>query len=238
MLTAGHILFPESKLDSSGVKYFITHELFHRRYTDPEIKTLADEAFQVIFNDGEMRFQLRIMFQNSAYWNVHFTNPDEFWAQYFYPSFQDSHYKNEWAELKRMMQRLIATKSADANLVERCLTRLSEKELPRVQRDADELYAQLRGALNEKPQMAKVIMPDGAMAAIDAAEISNSNQKGGIDFNPDKLELKIQNNGTQIVFHIDPATLQRMQNASGVLPVIIGIQSLKSLTEFMGVPTS
>jgi len=46
------------------------------------------------------------------------------------------------------------------------------------------------------------------------------------------------NSGEGIKFNMDPATLARLQNASGVTPVIIGIHSLDSLASFMGVQAS
>jgi hypothetical protein len=60
--------------------------------------------------------------------------------------------------------------------------------------------------------------------------------QGGIDLNPSKINLETKDNGGAIKFNLDPAMLQRMQNASGVTPVIVGISSLGSLQQFMGVP--
>jgi hypothetical protein len=59
-------------------------------------------------------------------------------------------------------------------------------------------------------------------------------ENGGIDFNADKINLQVQNNGGEIKFHIDPAMLAQLQNAPGFVPVIIHIQPLKSLPEFLG----
>jgi hypothetical protein len=61
------------------------------------------------------------------------------------------------------------------------------------------------------------------------------NVKGGIDFNPEKIAFKTQNIGEAINFTIDPAMLQRMQNASGVTPVIISVQPLDNFSKFLGV---
>lgn len=60
------------------------------------------------------------------------------------------------------------------------------------------------------------------------------NKNGGIDLNPDKIDLKTQNNGEEIKINLDPAMLQRIQNASGVTPVIINIFPLDSLQRFLG----
>ncbi len=62
------------------------------------------------------------------------------------------------------------------------------------------------------------------------------NNTGGIDFNADKVSrvMTVQNGGGEIKFHIDPAMLAQLQNAPGFVPVIISIQPLKSLPEFLG----
>ncbi len=58
---------------------------------------------------------------------------------------------------------------------------------------------------------------------------------GGIDLTPGKIALKTRDIGEAIKFNSDPAMLQRLQKASGVTPVIIGIHSLDSLRKFMNV---
>jgi len=72
----------------------------------------------------------------------------------------------------------------------------------------------------------------------DKALLVENNEKksnmGGIDFNTEQLNLKIQNNGAEIKFHIDPAMLQRLQNAPGFVPVIINIQPMTDLKGFLG----
>ena len=59
-------------------------------------------------------------------------------------------------------------------------------------------------------------------------------EKGGIDFNADKINLQIQNQGEGIKFNLDPAMLQQLQNAPGFTPVIINIAPLENLREFLG----
>ena len=63
----------------------------------------------------------------------------------------------------------------------------------------------------------------------------NDFKKGGIDFNSDKMNLSVQNNGGEIKFHIDPAMLEQLQNAPGFEPVIIDMRPLAtSLPEWLG----
>ncbi len=57
---------------------------------------------------------------------------------------------------------------------------------------------------------------------------------GGIDFNSNKMNLQLQNGGKEIKFHMNPAMLAQLQNASGFVPVIINIQPLKDLQQFFG----
>ena len=72
--------------------------------------------------------------------------------------------------------------------------------------------------------------------------------KGGIDFNSDKMNLQVKmdsrfrgndsregGNDNGIKFHIDPAMLQRLQNAPGFVPVIINIRPLNNLRQFLGI---
>jgi hypothetical protein len=60
-------------------------------------------------------------------------------------------------------------------------------------------------------------------------------QQGGINFDPQWLEVGIKDGGDGVHFDIDPVALQRMKNSSGVTPVIIGVRSLENLPEFMGI---
>ena len=61
--------------------------------------------------------------------------------------------------------------------------------------------------------------------------------KGGIDLAADKISLEVKNSGEGIEFDLDPDILQRIQNAAGITPVVIGLQPLESLSEFLGAPT-
>jgi hypothetical protein len=67
----------------------------------------------------------------------------------------------------------------------------------------------------------------------DMAQINNA-QKGGIDFNSDKINLQFQNTGQAIRFHIDQAQLARLQSAPGFVPVIINIQPMTDLRLWLG----
>ena len=62
--------------------------------------------------------------------------------------------------------------------------------------------------------------------------------KGGIDFNPSRIDMATRSSSEGVKCNLDFAMLQRMQDASGVTPVIIGIHSLDSLSAFMGVQAS
>ena len=59
---------------------------------------------------------------------------------------------------------------------------------------------------------------------------------GGIDFKADKMNsiFTVQNTGSVIKFHIDPALLKQLQNAPGFVPVIINIQPMNNLRQFLG----
>ena len=56
---------------------------------------------------------------------------------------------------------------------------------------------------------------------------------GGIDLTPIKIKLQTMSAGEGIKFHIDRAELDRLQNASGFVPVITNIQPLGDLKQFL-----
>ncbi|MBF0489063.1 MAG: hypothetical protein HQL15_00410 [Candidatus Omnitrophica bacterium] len=60
------------------------------------------------------------------------------------------------------------------------------------------------------------------------------NDKGGIDFNADRMNLETRNESGEIKFHLDSAQLAQLQNATGFTPVIINIQPMTNLREFLG----
>ena len=79
---------------------------------------------------------------------------------------------------------------------------------------------------------------DGAMAGAVKDKALLNKDTGGIDFQPDKMNMKTQNNSGEIKFHIDRAMLQQLQNAPGFKPVVISIQPLTDLPLFLGIGTS
>ena len=58
--------------------------------------------------------------------------------------------------------------------------------------------------------------------------------KGGIDLTPANMNVRIQNKGGEIKFHLNPAMLAQLQNALGFVPVIISIQLMTNLRAFLG----
>jgi hypothetical protein len=58
--------------------------------------------------------------------------------------------------------------------------------------------------------------------------------KGGIDLTPANMKLTTQSTGREIRFHLDPDMLARVQNAPGFVPVIINIQPVTNLRQFLG----
>lgn len=64
-------------------------------------------------------------------------------------------------------------------------------------------------------------------------ENDRSMTKGGIDLTSQRMQIKERSEGQGIQFHIDPATLQQLQNAPGFVPVIISVQPLRNLKAFL-----
>ena len=71
-------------------------------------------------------------------------------------------------------------------------------------------------------------------ARSDKATIA-SGKNGGIDLTPQQMNLQIQNTGASINFHIDPAMLRQLQDATSFVPVIIRIQPITDLALFLGI---
>jgi len=70
----------------------------------------------------------------------------------------------------------------------------------------------------------------------DLADVATPN-RGGIDLTHANMNLQVKKGIASpfgIKFHLDPAMLAQLQNAPGFMPVIINIQPLKSLPDFLG----
>ena len=61
------------------------------------------------------------------------------------------------------------------------------------------------------------------------------NKTGGIDLSVFNKVLKTSTHGVDIKFNMDPAMLKQLQNAPGFVPVIISIQPMLDLRQFLGV---
>ncbi|MBF0489352.1 MAG: metallophosphoesterase [Candidatus Omnitrophica bacterium] len=59
-------------------------------------------------------------------------------------------------------------------------------------------------------------------------------EKGGVDLNAVNDNLQVKNSGEEIKFHLNPAQLAQLQNASGFTPVIIDIQPMTNIKLFLG----
>ncbi len=76
------------------------------------------------------------------------------------------------------------------------------------------------------------VVPPGDAAMRVGKALTN---KGGIDFTATKTPLEVHNAGEGIKFQLDPAMLQQLQNAPGFVPVIINIEPMINLREFLGI---
>ncbi len=73
----------------------------------------------------------------------------------------------------------------------------------------------------------------GAAGGPLAEAVIKPDVQGGIDLDPARIDMAAKSGGEEIQFNFDPAMLQRLQDASGVTPVIVGIHSLGSLQQFL-----
>jgi len=67
----------------------------------------------------------------------------------------------------------------------------------------------------------------------DLAMTKGLRNTGGIDFNSNSINLQTQHNNGEIKFLLDPAMVQQLQKAPGFEPMIISVEPLKSLQEFL-----
>ena len=74
---------------------------------------------------------------------------------------------------------------------------------------------------------------DAAMVGEAKEQVMSEN--GGIDLTPANMNLQTQNPSGEIKFHLDPAMLAQLQNAPGFVPVIINVQPMNNLREFLGI---
>ncbi len=75
----------------------------------------------------------------------------------------------------------------------------------------------------------------GRLYDLSRDQVMNIQKNGGIDLTPANMNLQTQNAGEGIKFHLDPAQLAQLQNAPGFVPVIIYIQPLENLKQFLGI---
>jgi len=61
---------------------------------------------------------------------------------------------------------------------------------------------------------------------------------GGIDLTPANMNLQTHHKGGEIKFYLDPKLLEQLRNVPGFVPVIINIQPMTNLRQFLDVPES
>ena len=118
---------------------------------------------------------------------------------------------------------------------------MTDKEFTRMENKMIFSHAKIYPELSHKDMLAGV--SEGELSditqyvlGIDHAQLAES--PGGIDLTPFRMDLQTQSNGAAINFHLDPATLKQLQNAFGFVPVIINIQPMTDLREFLGLTNS
>jgi hypothetical protein len=96
--------------------------------------------------------------------------------------------------------------------------------------------------LNEAIVNIDNVLADRAMTGNPVMSRMDQAQRGGIDLTAANMHLQTRIdsphaalNDAGIPFHIDSAMLTQLQNAPGFVPVIIHIQPMKDLRQFLGV---
>ncbi|NTV30133.1 MAG: hypothetical protein HGA80_08650, partial [Candidatus Omnitrophica bacterium] len=123
------------------------------------------------------------------------------------------------------------------------------KDPDKYNEDRGRLMALFQAVINKNGGECEVLLDDGKSIVLKSsisAPLRDATQKeadsikrGGIDLSKDKTNVQVQVGGEGIHFNIDPAMLERLQNAAGLEPVIINIHPLTtSLPVFMGLAES
>jgi hypothetical protein len=76
-----------------------------------------------------------------------------------------------------------------------------------------------------------VVVARDSIVTVDKAGINGT---GGIDLTPEQLKLQTTGNTMPMEFKFDPAEIRRLQNVPGFFPVILDIQAMPDLPEFLG----
>jgi len=66
-------------------------------------------------------------------------------------------------------------------------------------------------------------------------EVKSLDDLGGIDLTSANMHLQTQNSGREMKFHVSADMLKQLENAPGFVPVIISIQPVRDLREFLGI---
>ena len=88
--------------------------------------------------------------------------------------------------------------------------------------------------INRAVNEGREILKNAAMAVFIMPVKPTASETGGIDLTPANMNLQTQNAGGEIKFYLDPAMLTQLQNAPGFVPVIINIQPMTDLRQFLG----
>ena len=65
--------------------------------------------------------------------------------------------------------------------------------------------------------------------SLDAAQV------GGIDLTAGRMNIETKGSGPGVQFNISPAQFQQWQDSPGVTPVIINIEPMTDLSQFLGI---
>jgi len=72
-------------------------------------------------------------------------------------------------------------------------------------------------------------------SAMMKGEVKSLDDLGGIDLTSANMHLQTQNSGREMKFHVSADMLKQLENAPGFVPVIISIQPVRDLREFLGI---
>ncbi|MFH0753353.1 MAG: sister chromatid cohesion protein PDS5 [Candidatus Omnitrophota bacterium] len=94
-------------------------------------------------------------------------------------------------------------------------------------------------AIEDKAMLVNFASSTYQHSVVDMASSVKPDKTGGIDLTPNRMSLQVNNSGDNAQFKFDPVMLKRLQDASGLTPVIIEMRPMTMpLPEFFGIKQS
>ncbi len=135
----------------------------------------------------------------------------------------------DWERLANIMWDIDISQHSEEELAKRLFVRYVQPGLNEKQ----------KAFLNNSEELEKITNLSSIVETLqkltdDSTQSERSANPGGIDLNTNTLDVTIKSPGAEIKYNIDPAMIESLNNVAGLTPVVVLIQPLNSLAQFMG----